>query len=86
MHWVPGSLPIGYHDVDEVKRLFYDGYYLGVFDSVADYAQEVTEETTEIPDHLQYYVDYVSMARDMELNGNIFTIEFGHEVHIFMNH
>jgi hypothetical protein len=29
---------------------------------------------------------YASMARDMELNGDIFTIELGHEVHIFMNH
>ncbi len=75
-----------YHDVDEVRRLFDDGCYLGAFDNVVDYAQEITEETTEIPDHLQHYVDYASMARDMELNGEIFTIEFGHEVHIFMNH
>lgn len=75
-----------YHDVDEVKRLFDDGCYLGAFDSVADYAQEITEETTEIPDHLQCYVDYASMARDIELNGDIITIELGHEVHIFANH
>jgi len=75
-----------YHDVDEVRRLFDDGFYLGVFDSVANYAQEITEGTTAIPDHLKHYVDYVSMARDMELNGDIFTVELGHEVHIFMNH
>ena len=47
------------NDVDEVRRLFDDGYYLGVWDSVADYAQELTEETTEIPDHLVHYIDYV---------------------------
>ena len=75
-----------YYDVGEVRRLFDDGFYLGAFDSVADYAQEITEETTEIPDHLKFYVDYASMARDMELSGDIFTIELGHEVHIFMNH
>ena len=74
------------NDVGEVRRLFDDGFYLGAFDSVADYAQEITEETTEIPDHLKCYLDYVSMARDMEYNGNIFTIELGHEVYIFMNH
>ena len=34
----------------------------------------------------QHYVDYASMARDMELNGDILTIELGHEIHIFMNH
>ena len=37
------------NDADEVRRLFDDGYYLGVYDSVADYAQEITEETIEIP-------------------------------------
>ena len=74
------------NDVDEVRRLFDDGFYLGAFDSVAAYAQEITEETTEIPDHLRYCVDYASTARDMELNGDIFTVDLGHEVHIFMNH
>ncbi len=58
------------------------GYYLGVFNSVTGYA----EETVEILDHLQHYVDYASMARDMELNGDIFTIELGREVHIFTSH
>ena len=74
------------NDVDEVRRLFDDGYYLGVWDSVADYAQEQTEETTEIPDHLRYYLDYSAMARDMELNGDIFTVELDGQVHIFANH
>ena len=74
------------NDVDEVRRLFEGGNYLGAWDSVADYAQEITEETTEIPDHLKFYVDYLSMARDMELNGDIFTVELGGQVHIFANH
>ena len=73
-------------NVGEIRRLFDDGFYLGAFDSTADHAKEITEETIEIPDHLRYYLDYASMARDMELNGDIFTIELGHEVHIFMNH
>ena len=46
------------NDVDEVRRLFEDGYYLGVWERVADYVQEVTEETTEIPGHLSGYIDY----------------------------
>jgi len=74
------------NDVDEVRRLFDDGYYLGVFDSVADYAQEITEETVEIPEPLRYYVNYAGMARDMELNGDIFTVELEGQVHIFANH
>ncbi len=87
-HGALGAELLGHwnNDVDEVRRLFDDGYYLGVWDSVADYAQELTEETTEIPDHLQYYVDYSAMARDMELNGDIFTVELDGQVHIFANH
>ena len=73
------------NDVNEVQRLFEDGYYLGAWDSVATYAQEITEETTEIPDHLKFYVNYQSMARDMELNGDIFTVELDGQVHIFAN-
>ena len=75
-----------YNDVDEVRRLFDDGYYLGAFDSVADYVQEITEETVEIPEVLQFYIDFQSMARDMELNGDIFTVELDGQVHIFANH
>ena len=73
------------NDVDEVRRLFEDGYYLGAWENVADYVQEITEETTEIPNHLSGYIDYDSMARDMELNGDIFTVELDGEVHIFAN-
>ena len=40
--------------------------------------------TTEIPENLAYYIDYEKMGRDMELSGDIFTIETGYqEVHIF---
>ncbi len=54
---------------------------------MADYAQELTEETSQIPDHLQYYINYERIGRDMELNGDVFTIETGYEeVHIFWNH
>jgi len=61
--------------------------YCGCYKSLADYAQELTEETTQIPENLSYYIDYERMGRDMELNGDVFTIEVGYEeVHIFWNH
>ncbi len=62
-------------DVDEIRRLFDNGYDLGVWDSVADHAQEITVETTEIPEHLRYCIGYASMARDMKLNGDVFTVK-----------
>ena len=59
--------------------------YRGVYVSLADFAQELTEETSEVPSHLEFYIDYESMARDMEMSGDIFTIETGYqEVHVFL--
>lgn len=57
--------------------------YRGQYSSLADFAQELTEETTEIPENLQYYIDYKRMARDLEIN-DVRVIETGFaEVHIF---
>lgn len=61
--------------------------YCGCYKSLANYAQELTEETTQIPESIAYYIDYERMGRDMDLNGDVFTIEAGYEtVHIFWNH
>lgn len=49
--------------------------YVGCYESVAAFAQELTEETTIIPESLRFYIDYEAMARDMELNGDILTFE-----------
>ncbi len=60
--------------------------YNGEYESLADFAEELTESTTEIPKTLKYYIDYKSMARDMEMNGDVFTIETGYkEIHVFWN-
>ena len=72
-------------DVDEARRAA-DEDYCGCYRSLADYAQELTEETTDIPANLTYYIDYESMGRDMALNGDVFTIETAFEqVHVFWN-
>ncbi len=60
--------------------------YQGQHSSLSDYAQELTEETSEVPSHLEFYIDYEKMGRDMEMSGDIFTIETAHdEVHVFWN-
>ncbi len=70
-------------DIDEATKAIEENY-CGCYASVADYAQELTEETGDIPKHLEFYIDYNRMAYDMEVSGDIFTIEVGHgEVHIF---
>ena len=61
-----------------------DDCYHGVFSDVADCFQELTKETTTIPESLRHYIDYAAMARDAVLGGEIFTIETAHdEVHVF---
>lgn len=73
-------------DLDDAKKAAEDSY-VGSYSSLADYAQEITEETTTIPESLRYYIDYESMAKDMEINGDVFTIEAGYQqVHVFWNH
>ena len=73
-------------DLEDAKRAAEDNY-CGCHKSLADYAQELTEETTQIPENLRHYIDYEAMARDMEAGGDVFTVETGfQEVHVFWNH
>jgi antirestriction protein len=73
-------------NLEDAKKAAEDGYH-GCYESLADYAQTITEDTTEIPSHLQYYIDYERLARDMEMNGDVFTIETGYrKVHVFSNY
>lgn len=73
-------------DLEDAKKAIEENY-CGCHKSLADYAEELTDETTQIPEHLRYYIDYEKMGRDMELSGDVFLIETGYEeVHIFWNH
>lgn len=73
-------------DIEDAEKAL-DESYCGEYVSVSDYAQELTEECGDIPQHLENYIDYERMGRDMELGGDIYTIETGfQEVHIFYNH
>ena len=80
-----GQLIAHYGGVEEAKSALED-HYAGEYKSVSDFVQEMTEQTTEIPDSLIYYIDWDAMARDWEIN-DINVIETGVEcVHIFWNH
>ena len=75
-----------YSDIQEAEKAIEESYS-GCYGSLADYAEELTEGTSDIPKHLEFYIDYERMGRDMELSGDIFTIETAHdEVHVFWSH
>lgn len=48
----------------------YDSAYIGCM-TPEEYAQNLTEECYDIPEHLATYVNYEAMGRDMELEGSI---------------
>lgn len=72
-------------DLEEARKAAEENY-CGCFGSLADYAEETITDTSNIPDHLVHYIDYERMGRDMELGGDVYTIETGYqEVHVFWN-
>lgn len=79
---IGGKLVEYFHDLDDARRAIEDAY-AGAYRSLADFAEEITEETGEVPDNLRYYIDYERMARDLEIS-DVFVIETGFEqVHVF---
>lgn len=71
-------------DLEEAGEAIADRY-LGTYESLADYVQELTEETTSIPEGLRFYIDWEAMARDAEMGGDLFTVDTGYaQVHVFM--
>jgi antirestriction protein len=80
-----GKLVEYFGDLDEAREAIKD-HYAGEYKSLADFAQELTEQSTEIPKALQYYIDWERMSRDLAIN-DVLAIETSFEcVHIFWRH
>lgn len=80
-----GKLVEYFGDLDEARSAIEDRY-AGEYQSVADFAQEFTEQGTQIPESLRYYIDWEHMGRDLAMN-DIMTIETGSQcVHVFWGH
>ena len=66
-------IDLGYSLSDAMNR--YEEVYL--FNGTAsDYADELINDTTEVPENLRYYIDYDAIARDMQINGEITEIGY----------
>ena len=66
------------------KRL--EEEYLGCYDNLADYArQHLDNLELEIPEYLMWYIDFEQWGRDLEMGGNISTLEIDHKTHVFLN-
>jgi antirestriction protein len=84
-HGALGGVVLEYYnnDLDEASEALTERY-LGQYTSLADYMQEMTEGSMTIPQTLHYYIDWQAMARDAEMNSDLFTISTAYnEVHVF---
>lgn len=73
-------------ELSEAREAIKDRH-LGSYASLADYVQEVTEDSNAIPHALRYYIDWRAMARDAEINGDLFTVQTAWDtVHVFAGH
>jgi len=67
-----------YSNVTEAKEKMDE---VNIFNgSRGDYAQEITEECSEVPEYLANYIDYDAMGRDFEFNGDL--VELDHNLYI----
>lgn len=85
-HGKLGGELIGYYgDLDSARDALED-HYAGEYRSLADFAEELTEQSTSIPENLRFYIDYERMGRDLEIS-DLVVIRLGFEqVHIFWAH
>lgn len=76
------------NDLDRAKQLMTEGYH-GAFDSLEAYAEDFIDQTgglEKMPEILRCYFDYEKYARDLELGGDVFTIELDGKTHVFDGH
>ena len=89
-HGEVGALALNHYDDVATAREALEEHYQGQWESVADYALHLTEETGvlgEIPSFVRYYIDYEAMARDMDYSGDIVSLEDeAGNLHIFTSH
>ena len=74
-------------DLDDAKRWMQDGYR-GEWESLTHYAESLVDDCYSdvlkgLPDFIRYRIDFEGIGRDMELGGDIFTIELDHKLHVF---
>lgn len=74
-------------NVDEARR-YMEEAYRGAFDDLAHYAADLVEDCyadvlKSLPDFIRYHIDYDGIGRDLELGGDVFTVNCDGKVHVF---
>lgn len=69
------------NDIEDAEKLIEEGYQ-GHFDSEEEFATQLYQECYEIPPHLEFYIDYKAVARDLFIN-DYFSLDGKSGVHVF---
>ena len=74
-------------DLDDARERIEDGGR-GCWRSVREFAEEFigdiyAQEINRLPEFIRYAIDYDQIGRDMEMGGDIFTIELDGMIHVF---
>lgn len=75
-------------DVEDVDYQDFDEAYIGMYDSIEDWAEDFLRETGQLEGlgMLEQYFDYASYASDCETGGDIWTADGpGRRVLVFHN-
>jgi antirestriction protein len=73
--------------MDEALR-YMEEAYCGEYDCLTDYAEQFIDECyadllKALPEFIRYHIDHEGIARDMELGGDVFSLECEGKVHVF---
>ena len=73
--------------MDEALR-YMEEAYCGEYDSLTDYAGQFIDDCYSdslkgLPEFIRYHIDYEGIGRDMEICGDVFTLESEHRIHVF---
>ena len=74
-----------YYEIESLpsnKKYMIENRYHGQHRSEAAFVEELAGEIYEIPDYLEYYIDYEAMARDWFINDYL-SLEVNGDVHVF---
>lgn len=73
-----------YADCNDVRSAIdaIEDRYCGEWGSMEEYAEELYNESYDIPDYLKYYIDYEAVARDLRYEMNVYESSRG-TVHVF---
>ena len=92
--WIDATLELGEMQ-DQVSEMLKatpldeesEEYAIHDYEGFGAYKVSEYEGLESVHEHLAFYIDYEKMGRDMELSGDVFTVETGYqEVHVFWSH